>query len=118
MTAGPYQAFVIPVLAQELQAVPHLVDGLARAVHADADEIQSIARGGRDGGTVVGVIGGLEPPLDVDRGHPLARHRPLMGAAKLLPRGTLYQHPPPGSRPLCPPLPPTACDSPPSAPGS
>ncbi len=35
-----------PGLGQELQAVDHLVDGLARAMQADADEIQRIGRCG------------------------------------------------------------------------
>ena len=61
-------------------------------MHADADEIQGIARGRRDGGAVVGVVGGLEHRLDVDRGHQLARQRPLMGAAQLFQRGAIDEH--------------------------
>src|SRR5580692_6152627 len=79
-------------LTQELQAVHHLVDGLARAMHADADEIQRIGCCGGQGGTVVGVVGGLEHRLDVDRGYKFARQRPLMGAAKLLERGAIDEH--------------------------
>ena len=53
--------------AQELEAVHHLVDHLARAMDADADEIERIGRCCGDGGAIVGVVGGLEHRLDVDR---------------------------------------------------
>jgi hypothetical protein len=89
MTAGSYQAFVIPGASQ---AVHYLVDGLARAVHADADEIQGVARGGRHGGAVVGVVGGLEHRLDVDRRHQLARQGALVRPAELFQRGAIDEH--------------------------
>src|SRR4051812_48302474 len=56
---------VSPALRQELQAVHDLVDRLAWAVDADADEVERVDRRGREDGAVVGVVGGREHRLDI-----------------------------------------------------
>ena len=45
-----------------------LVDGLARPVNADTDQLQRLRSAGDDGGTIVGVVGGAEHRLDVIAG--------------------------------------------------
>ena len=41
-------------------ALDDLVDGVARAVHSQPDQVELVARYGADGGTVVPVIAGRE----------------------------------------------------------
>lgn len=58
----------------------------------DTDEVQSIGRRRRHGGPIVGVVGGGEHRLDIDRRHEVARQRPLVGASQLFHAAAIDEH--------------------------